>query len=429
VQWIRPGLAAGRGGNVAGLTMDGSAGAPPGSEHAALRAHNGAIILGFVLGFVGMAHRSGFGVLYPAVVADQGWSVGEVTNAFSYGMLVYAPAAVLTGQFVDRLGVRATMLLGIVMLVLGLLLTGLARESWQFVAVYAVTIGVGANFVGYIPMMKLMSLRAGTRLGFGLGVFNAGQGIGALVVSPVLQLLVNSAGWRLGFAALAALALVTLVPLTLASAPGRAEHRAQAQAAPGHRLAGIWRLPNFWLMFLVNTSLGYLLLLPVHHVAHLIAVGVSAVEAASIGGLMGACIGIGALLGGLVVDRLGVSRLGLAGATVMSLGVVALIICRPETAWLALGYVLAGGLGRGALGVASAAFQARTFAGASLGRVSGLLDLGFGLGASLGPMLTALSFELTGGYGLGLATAIVAGFAAAGAVLRARRLAARPTVG
>src|SRR5215212_11851809 len=150
-----------RGGDVAGLTTDGSAGAPPGGEHSAPRAHNSAILLGFVLGFVGMAHRSGFGVLYPSVVADQGWSVGEVTNAFSYGMLIYAPAAVLTGQFVDRLGVRATMLLGIVMLVLGLLLTGLARDSWQFVAVYAVTVGVGAKFVGYIPMMKLMSLRAG----------------------------------------------------------------------------------------------------------------------------------------------------------------------------------------------------------------------------------------------------------------------------
>lgn len=411
---------------MAGLTADGLAGAPPGGELAAPRAHNIAILLGFVLGFVGMAHRSGFGVLYPAVVADQGWSVGEVTNAFSYGMLIYAPAAVLTGQFVDRVGVRATMLLGIVMLVLGLLLTGLARESSQFVAVYAVTVGVGANFVGYIPMIKLMSLRAGARLGFGLGVFNAGQGIGALVVTPVLQLLVNSAGWRLGFAALAALALVTLAPLTLAGAPGRAEHRAQAHAAPGQELAGIWRAPHFWLVLLVNTSLGYLLLLPVHHVAHLVAVGVPAVEAASIGGLMGACIGVGALLGGLVVDRFGVSRLGLAGATVMSLGVVALIISRAETAWLALAYVLAGGLGRGALGVASGSFQARTFAGASLGRVSGLLDLGFGVGASLGPMLTALSYERTGGYGLGLATAVVAGFAAAGAVLAAQRLGRRP---
>ena len=413
---------------MAGLTTDGSAGAPPGGERAAPPAHNSAILLGFVLGFVGMAHRSGFGVLYPAVVADRGWSVGEVTNAFSYGMLIYAPAAVLTGQFVDRLGVRVTMLLGIVMLVLGLFLTGLARESWQFVAIYAVTAGIGANFVGYIPMIKLMSLRAGARLGFGLGVFNAGQGIGALVVSPVLQLLVDSADWRLGFTALAALALVTLVPLTLAGAPGRAEHRAEAHAAPGQGLAGIWRVPRFWLVLLVNTSLGYLLLLPVHHVAHLVAVGVPAVEAASIGGLMGACIGIGALLGGLVVDRLGVSRLGLAGATVMSLGVVALIICRPETAWLAVAYILAGGLGRGALGVASGSFQARTFAGASLGRVSGLLDLGFGVGASLGPMLTALSYELTGDYGLGLATAVVAGFAAAGAVLAARRLGERPAV-
>ena len=45
-----------------------------------------------------------------------------------------------------------------------------------------------------------------------------------------------------------------------------------------------------------------------------------------------------------------------------------------------------------------------------------------------GPMLTARSYETTGDYGPGLATAGVAGFAAAGAVLAARRLGARPAV-
>jgi hypothetical protein len=65
-------------------------------------------------------------------------------------------------------------------------------------------------------------------------------------------------------------------------------------------------------------------------------------------------------------------------------------------------------MGRGVIGVNVAAFQARTFAGPSLGRVSGLLDLGFGVGAFGGPYLVALSRDLTGSYVPGLATALVA---------------------
>src|SRR5439155_17026983 len=85
--------------------------------HAGLKA---TIWLGFAAGFIGMAHRVGFGVLYPGMVADQDWSVGEVTGAFSVAMLIYSPGALLAGMLVDRLGVRSTMLLGTSLLSVGL---------------------------------------------------------------------------------------------------------------------------------------------------------------------------------------------------------------------------------------------------------------------------------------------------------------------
>jgi MFS family permease len=87
--------------------------------------------------------------------------------------------------------------------------------------------------------------------------------------------------------------------------------------------------------------------------------------------------------------------------------------------WIA--YVLAGGIGRGMLGVNTAAFQARAFAGPALGRATGVLELGFGVGAFAGPYLTGLSYDRTGSYVSGLATAILAGIVTAGSILIARR--------
>src|SRR5215212_7072208 len=98
--------------------------------------------LGFAIGCTGMAQRSAFGVLYPSMVTADGWSVGEVTGAFATAMLVYSPAVVLAGVLVDRLGVKATLLVGTVLLAGGSIGIGLAREIWQVYVLYAVTGGL-----------------------------------------------------------------------------------------------------------------------------------------------------------------------------------------------------------------------------------------------------------------------------------------------
>lgn len=367
-----------------------------------------AMALGFAAGFIAMAHRSGFGVLYPAMVADQGWSVGEVTAAFSVAMLLYSPTAVLTGQLVDRLGVRATMLLGALVVTAGLGAVSLVSELWQLYVLYALGIGIGSSAIGFIPMMKLVSLRASARLGLAIGLFNVGQGIGALVASPVLQLIIDWSGWRAGFAALGLAVTLVLGPLILLGAPDRAANRVAHPSDREGGLGWVWREPTFWLIMAANAAVGYTLLLPAHHVAHLVLVGLPHLLAATAGGLMGACIGLGALLGGWWVDRWGGGRLGLGGLVLFCLGVTALILTSEAHPWLAGVYVLAAGLGRGVVGVTVSAFQGRAFAGPTLGRVTGLLDLGFGLGAFAGPYLTALSRDLTDSYVPGLASAILA---------------------
>lgn len=367
-----------------------------------------AMALGFAAGFIAMAHRSGFGVLYPAMVADQGWTVGEVTAAFSVAMLLYSPTAVLTGQLVDRIGVRATMLLGALVVTVGLGAVGLASELWQLYVLYALGIGIGSSAIGFIPMMKLVSLRASARLGLAIGLFNVGQGIGALVASPVLQLIIDWSGWRAGFVALGLAVITLLGPLILLGAPDRTASRSAHAGGRAGGIGQVWRQPAFWLIMAANGAVGYTLLLPAHHVAHLVLAGLPHLLAATAGGLMGACIGLGALLGGWWVDRWGGGRLGLGGLLAFTLGVAALILTSPDHPWLAGVYVLAAGLGRGVVGVTVSAFQGRAFAGPTLGRVTGLLDLGFGLGAFAGPYLTALGRDLTGSYVPGLASAILA---------------------
>jgi MFS family permease len=312
------------------------------------------------------------------------------------------------------------MLLGSTVLGVGLAAIGLAREVWHLYLFYAAAIGFGSSAVGYISMVKMFSMRAGARLGLAIGLFNLGQGVGSLFIGPFLQFLIDSGGWRVAAVALGLVAFLALAPLVAFGAPTRTENRAVAPTHHGASLRGIWRQPAFWLMMVANTGIGYLMLLPTHHVGHLVHVGVPPMLAATIGGLMGACIGLGALLGGWANDRIGAGRLGLIASSVLAIGVLSLILSSPATIWLTAAYILAGGMGRGMIAVYATTFQARAFAGPALGRVSGFLELGFGVGAFTGPYLTGLSYDLTGSYLPGLATAIIAGFLAATCILLAR---------
>lgn len=374
-----------------------------------------------MIGFTSMAHRTGFGVIYPAMVADRGWTASEITAAFSIAMLIYSPSALLTGYLLDWLGVRFTILVGSVVLAAGLALIGLAFEIWQIYIVYGIGVGVGSSAVGYIAMLKLLSLRAGRRLGWAIGVFNIGQGVGSLLGAPLLQFAIERAGWRAGFFLLGAAAFLALFPLALAGAPGRLESRGGTHIGPAPDLRRLLRHPPFWLILLANGTVGYLMLLPAHQVAHLLRTGVPDLLAAGVGGLFGGFIGLGALAGGWAVDRWGTGRLGLLGGALLVTGIVALLGSGPAMLGLAGAYALVGGLGRGMIGVNLAAFQARAFAGPALGRVAGLLDLGFGVGAFAGPYLVALSRDQLGTYGPGLATALVAAAVAGACPLLAGR--------
>ena len=56
-----------------------------------------------------------FPVLAPSIAADTGWSIAEVTAAFSTGLVVSALLGIPAGRWLDRAGPRPVMTLGSVL--------------------------------------------------------------------------------------------------------------------------------------------------------------------------------------------------------------------------------------------------------------------------------------------------------------------------
>lgn len=377
--------------------------------------------------FILMGSRTAFAVLYPAMVRDEGWAVTEITSAYSSGLLLYALLAILVGVGVDRLGCRVMMVAGSIVMAAGLAVSALATEIWQLYVAYLMTAGLGAGGIGFITLIKLLSVRNGARFATAFGLAFMGQGLGSLLVSPSVQVLVDVQGWRATTLLCALVVVVVLLPLAVWLAPGP-ERRPAAHAGDARpdTATGAFRLvlPIF---LVANTCLGFQMLVPTHQVAYMLDLGFVATIAASAAGGWGAMMSVGSVVGGWLVDRFGLGRVLGASLVLFTIGTLGLYVSSPGGFWLLGLYVLLGGIGRGLLGMTLGAAQTKTFAGPHLGRMTGILDVGFGTGAFVGPWATAYIHDQGGSYGAGFLATIAASIIGAAAMVIALRLNARPS--
>ena len=370
--------------------------------------------------FFQMGTRVAFAVLYPAIVADTGWSVLDVTGAYSAGLLLYACIAVVAGFAVDRLGCRILLLAGVSLIAVGLIGAALATELWQLYLALMVTVGLGNAGMGFIVLIKLLSLRAGTRFALAFGLAFTGQGIGSLIVSPLIQVGVDEAGWRTTTMLFAVVLALCMIPVVWFLAPGRQHEVEHGDAAKGS-LRGDLLSVAFLVFFVANAGLGSQMLIPTHQVAYLLDLGFTAALAATVAGAWGAMTSVGAVGGGWLINRFGQRTMLVIGFLVFCVGTGSLLFSSPTLLWLLVVYVIASGFGRGILGVALGSAQTLAFAGPRLGRLTGVLDVAFGTGAFLGPWATALVHDAAGSFGPGfLSTLVMAGVVTAGTLAATR---------
>lgn len=372
--------------------------------------------------FMLMGTRTAFAVLYPAMVRDEGWSVTDVSSAYSSGLLLYALLAILVGIGVDRLGCRVMMVGGSIVMTVGLVVAALATEVWHLYVAYLMTAGLGAGGIGFITMIKLLALANGARFATAFGLAFMGQGLGSLLVSPSVQIVVDAQGWRIATLACAVAVGAILLPLALWIAPGpERRHAAQSGGAAPDTAPRVLSLVC-GIFLVANFMLGFQMLVPTHQVAYMLDLGFGAALSATAAGAWGLMMSVGSVVGGWLVDRYGLNRVLLASLVLFTVGTLGLAGSSPAAGWLLGLYVFAGGIGRGLLGLALGSAQTKTFAGPRLGRMTGILDVGFGSGAFLGPWGTALVHDQVGTFAPGFLVTIVASIVGAACTVVALRL-------
>jgi MFS family permease len=361
------------------------------------------VVTCFLFALVGRGTAETFGVFLLPLQQGFGWDRAQVTGIYAVAALAVGSAGPMVGYLSDHLGPRALYLVGAAALVLAYAGAAAATELWHLYLTLGICVGFASACLGNVAQTPLIAIWFRGRVGTVLGIVGGATGIGALILAPAAQLLIETRGYRFAFAGLAAVALLLVVPLLVLPwkriAAGR-DGLGIGPIAQNWSLARAMTEPVLWAMFAVYflTSTAISVMQP-QMVAYLIEVGIAPLAAATAVGFAGLSASAGMVLFGWLADRLGRRwTLTLSYATTaMGLGVLSLMSIWPSPLLL-VAYVLTFGLSLGSRGPLIAALAQRIYAGSTLGRVLGFLLIGMGTGTAFGAWLGGELHDHVGGY-------------------------------
>jgi MFS family permease len=340
-------------------------------------------------------------VFLVAFIEAFGWSRGQVSIAYSVSQLISGATSPLVGILVDRLGPRRLVLIGGVLLAVGILASSFVHSLWQVILLYGVVMTLGANCLGLVVFVPLLSRRFVHNRGMAVAIVQSANGFARALSAPLSQVLIAELGWRGAYLAQGGLMAAVVLPL---AALFRGAEPVRAFAAQGAASSWtLWRAmctPHFWLLFLVYvfTGLGSFLV-ALHQLAFAVTVGFDKFYAAEVLGI-GALLSLpGVIVTGWVSDYIGreLSAVITYGTSIFGVA-CALFITGPDQHVLFWLHSCFFGLTWGARGPAITAKTADLFPGPQLGTILGAITIGTGLGSAAGSWVAGWSFDLTGSY-------------------------------
>ncbi len=364
----------------------------------------------FVTFAISAALMHSYSVFLVAFLEEFRWSRAETSLAFSISALVSGASAPFVGALVDRLGPRRLVLLGGSVLTLGLLGSGYVHALWQIVALYGILMTLGANCLGLVVFVPVLSRRFVSNRGMAISIVQSANGFARAVSAPLAQLAIPA-------------------PRTSVLAPGGGV-AADRPARRDWTLAEAMATPHFWLLFAVYlcTGLGSFFV-SLHQLAFAVDVGFDKLYAATVLGI-GAFLSVGGtIVTGTVSDYIGRELSALLAYAVSIVGVIcALFITGPEHAWLLWLHACFFGLTWGARGPAVTAKTADLFPGPHLGTILGVITVGTGIGSAVGAWAAGWIFDVFGSYRIAFLASIASYLVGCVAFWALRRPPTRPVV-
>ncbi len=335
------------------------------------------------------------------------------SGIFSVYMILCALFAIIGGWVADRYGPKAVVLVMGIFAFLGLALTSQVSSFWHLFLSYSLFVAIGTGPMYVVATSEAIRWFANRR-GFALAIVTCGVGLGSIWIAPVAGQFIESFGWRLSFVFIGLIALITIIPSSffLRRAPSEVvaisedknngtvkfntldqQQKESKDLSPRQAI----KTRNFWLLIGIWVFHSFCLFtMTTHIVPHAIDSGISPMEAAPILSVFGFASLPSRILLGTLCDRVGRKLIGLMSALLMVAAMVWLMWS--SGLWMLYIFAVIFGIAYGGLSPASTAMVSDSFGTRHVGSIMGLLEIGWVLGAAVGPALAGYIFDTTHKY-------------------------------
>ncbi len=389
----------------------------------------GWVVLGLIFGnlVVEGGIRNSAPVFLPALKSSFGGSTALTAAVFSMSGVVGGFIAPVLGRILDKIGPRYLFPIAGVIILLGFLASSMVSNIWQLFIFYSVLATLGHTTIGAFSATAVLAPWFPRNKGVILGMADSGNPAGQFIFTPFSQIIITNYGWRSGFQVLGVLFFLLTAPLNLLlqrrppnpnelEENGSREDHISNSEDSGSDLLGlpereikVTREPAVWFL-LLSRATGTIShqMTNLHIISFFVFAGYGGMQAATALGIAG-LFGIGARpVFGILSDRIGREIIFTVamGMTFMSILVV-LLFTEGANLWALILFVALTGLSDGLNGLLLGAKAADIYPPNVLGSVSGMVDVGRGIGWATGGILTGLMFDQYGDYNLAYSVAAV----------------------
>ncbi|MFC1903050.1 MFS transporter, partial [Chloroflexota bacterium] len=360
--------------------------------------------------------RFSFGVFFKYIESEFNLTRLITSGVTSLHWTLGCIFAILGGWALDKYGPKNLALLMGIFTGLSLLLTSQVNAAWQLFITYSLLLSIGAGAL-YPVVMATASRWFDKKRGVALGIVGAGSGFGILAMAPLATYLVSDLGWRMAYVVMGFIALLVVIPssMLLKKSPSDIGAKSDGVKSSSYKVDedetgkedkaqviefsllealksnNFWSLWFIWLLY----SFCYLLILT-HIVPHATDIGIPAMEAAVVLSLIGGSNIAGRLLMGTFSDKIGRKRTTIICSLIAS-GAMILLIASPEL-WVLYIFGIAFGFSLGGIDPALSALIGDIFGLRNIGKIMGVLESGWAIGAAIGPVIGGLVFDVSGNY-------------------------------
>ena len=355
---------------------------------------------GIVVSCVGFGAMLSLSIFLQPMAAATGWSRTGISTAALINWLSMGVGSFLWGALSDRLGTRAVVLLGGILLGLGMVAGSQATTLGQFQLLFGVLVGVATGSF-YAPLTATTTRWFTTNRSLAVALVSAGVSLGSTTIAPLARWIITHYDWRMAMLVIGDLVWVIIIPAALLvrepTAGPAAPVAVDGVEGPELTVGQALRTPQFIAIALTYFACCATHSGPIFHmVTNAIDHGVSAMAATTVLSVAGLASLGGKIICGLIADRAGAKRTLVVGLAIQAVAVSLYVFARELPSFYALAVMF--GFAYGGVMPLYAILVREYFGARIMGAIFGAVASVSTLGMSIGPWLGGRLYDASGSY-------------------------------